>query len=116
MAETLPVSVTEAFALALEDAQAAGEPVADIAAAMADGEVIKAEITEDAGVGQTIEITAEPETTEAMTEFMDATAEATEAMAAPDAEAQPEDSEPTKKPTHKGKGKKAAAATENETK
>lgn len=36
-----PASVAEAFAQALEDAEAAGEPVADIAAAMADGEVIK---------------------------------------------------------------------------
>jgi hypothetical protein len=31
----------EAFVQALEDAQAAGGPVADIAAAMADGEAIK---------------------------------------------------------------------------
>lgn len=39
--EALPTSVMEEFVQALEDAQAAGEPVAEIAAAMADGEIIK---------------------------------------------------------------------------
>ena len=37
----------EAFAQALEDAQAAGEPVAGIVTAMADGEAIKAKVVED---------------------------------------------------------------------
>lgn len=105
VAEALPVSVTEAFAQALEDAQAAGEPVADIAAAMADGEAIKAEIVELEGEGRLVVITVEPEETAV-------TPEATEATV--DAEAQPEDNEPTKKPTRKGKGKKGVAATEDE--
>ena len=99
--EGLPTSVAEAFAQALEDAQAAGEPVADIAAAMADGEAIKAEIIEDEGEGQLIVITAEPET---MPESVEATEEA---------ETRPEDSEPTKKPARKGKGKKDASSTED---
>ena len=105
--EALPKSVAEAFAQALEDAQAAGEPVADIAAAMADGEAIKAEIIENEGEGRLVVITVEPEAMEAMPEPVAATAEA---------EAQPEDSEPAKKPARKGKGKKGAATTEDETK
>ena len=96
--EALPTSVAEAFAQALEDTQAAGEPVADIAAAMADGEAIKVEVIEDEGEGRLLVITAEPEATEATAE----------------AEAQPEDSEPAKKPARKCKGKKGAAATEDE--
>ena len=122
--EALSTSVAEAFAQALEDAQAAGEPVAEIAEAMADGEIIKAEITEVEGAGQLIVITAETEATEApespesMPEAMEATAEAiTEATEAPvDTETQPEDSEPAKKPARKGKGKKGMAATEDESK
>ncbi len=97
-AEAIPASVAEAFAQALEDAQAAGEPVTDIAAAMVDGEAIKAEIVELEGEGRLIVITVEPEATEAKAE----------------AEAQPEDNEPAKRPAHKGKGKKGAAATEDE--
>jgi len=95
--EALPASVAEELTQALEDAQAAGEPVADIAAAMADGEAIKAEIIEDAGAGQLIVITAEPEATKATAE----------------AEAQPENSEPAKKPARKGKGKKGAALADS---
>jgi hypothetical protein len=102
--EALSTSVMEAFAQALEDAQAAGEPVAEIAAAMADSEIIKAEIIEDAGAGQLIVITAEPEATEAIPEPVGAAAEAA---------AQPEDSEPAKKPARKGKDKKGAAPTED---
>jgi hypothetical protein len=102
--EALPTSAAEAFAQALEDAQTAGEPVADIAAAMVDGEAIKAEIVEIEGEGRLVVITVEPEATEAMPEATKATAEA---------EAQPEDSEPTKKPVRKGKGKKGAASTED---
>ena len=94
--EALPISAVEAFAQALEGAQAAGEPVADIAAAMADGEAIKAEIIGDEGEGRLVVITVEPEATEVAAE----------------AEAQPEESEPAQKPVRKGKGKKGAAATE----
>ena len=102
--EALPTSVAEAFAQALEDAQAAGEPVADIAAAMADDEAIKAEIIEVEGEGRLVVITVEPGDTAAMLEATEATAEA---------EAQPEENEPAKKPARKGKGKKGAAATED---
>ncbi len=63
--EALPTSVVEAFAQALDDAQAAGEPVADIVATMADGEAIKAEIIEDGSEGRFIVIMAEPEAPEA---------------------------------------------------
>lgn len=101
--EALPTSVAEAFAQALEDAQASGEPVAEITAAMADGEAIRAEIIEDEGEGRLVVITVEPEETVAMPETTEATAEA---------EAQPEENEPAKKPARKGKGKKGAAATE----
>ena len=81
--EALPASVAEELTQALEDAQAAGEPVADI--------------VEDAGAGQLIVITAEPEATKATAE----------------AEAQPENSEPAKKPARKGKGKKGAALADS---
>ena len=101
----LPTSVAEAFAQALEDAQAAGEPVAAIAAVMADGEAIKAEIIEDEGEGRLDVITVEHEETAAMPEATETTAVA---------EARPEDNEPAKKPARKGKGKKGAAATEYE--
>ena len=106
--EVIPASVVEAFAQALEDEQAAGEPVAEIAEVMADGEII-----EDAGEGQLIVITAEPEARESMPEPVEAIAEAT---AEPEADAQPEDSEPAKKPARKGKGKKGAASTVDESK
>ena len=107
--EALPTSVMEAFAQALEDAQAAGEPVAEIAATMADAQSIKTEIIEDEGEGWLLIITAEPESMEAL--------EAPEATDAPEeAEAQPEDSEPAKKPACKGKGKKGTVATEDKSK
>ncbi len=83
----------------LEDAQAAGEPVADIAAAVADGEAIKAEIITVEGEGRLVVITVEPEAMEAMPEPVEATTEA---------EVQPEDSEPAKKPARKDKGKRGA--------
>ena len=102
--EDLLESVMEAIAQALEDAQAAGEPVADIAAAMADGEAIKAEIVEFEGEGRLVVITVEPEETAATPEATEATEEA---------EAQPEDSEPAQKPARKGRGKKGAASTED---
>ncbi|MEA4898516.1 MAG: hypothetical protein VB115_09750 [Christensenellaceae bacterium] len=108
--EGLPASVMEAFAQALEDAQAAGEPVAEIAEAMADGEIIKAEIIEDTGAGQLIVITAEQE---AMPEPVETIAEATETPVEPEAEVQPEDNVPAKKPTRKGKGKKDTVATDS---
>ena len=91
--EGLPVSVIEVFAQALEDAQAAGEPVTDMAAAMVDGEAIKAEIIGDEATGRVLVITAEPEGTEAM--------------------AQPESDVPAKKPVGKGRGKKGTATTES---
>lgn len=102
--EALPVSVAEAFAQALKDAQVTGEPVAGIAAAIADGEAIKAEIIEVEGEGRLVVITVEPEETAAIPEATEATVET---------EAQPEDSEPAKKPARKGKGKKGAASTED---
>lgn len=111
--EALPASVVEAFVQALEDAQAAGEPVADIAAAMADGEIIRTEIIEDANAGQLIVITAELEATEAMPEPVETIAEATETPVEPEAEVQPEDSASAKKPTRKGKGKKDTVATDS---
>ncbi|MEA5069844.1 MAG: hypothetical protein VB067_12690 [Christensenellaceae bacterium] len=61
----------------------------DIAAAMADGATIKAEVIGDEGEGRPVVIAVEPEETEAMPEPVEATAEA---------EAQPEDSEPARKP------------------
>ena len=129
--EIIPASVVEAFTQALEDAQAAGEPVAEIAAAMADGQIITTEIIEDEGEGRLLIITAEPEATaeaitEATTDAPDAPdaiiAEAVEEVedttteALVEAEMQPEDSEPAKKPARKGKGKKGAASTEDESK
>ena len=92
-AEALPASVAEAFAQALEDAQAAGEPVADIAAAMADGETIKAEIIEDEATDRVVMITAEPESNEATV--------------------QPESELPAKKPARMGKAKKRVAAADS---
>ena len=77
-AEAFPTSVAEAFAQALEDAQAAGEPVAEIAAAMAGSEIIQAEITDVEGEGRLVVITVEPEETAAIPEVTKATAEAEE--------------------------------------
>ena len=87
--EALPASVVEAFAQALEDAQATG----DIAAAMADGATIKAEVIEDGSEGRLLMITTEPVNTEAT--------------------ALPVSDVPAKKLARKGKGKKGAAATED---
>jgi len=101
-AEALPAETMEALAQALEDAQTAGEPVADIAAAMADGEAIKTEIIEGEAMDRVLVITAEPESAEA-------TAQPENAEAA----AQPESDVPTKKPAPKGKGKKGAAPVDN---
>ncbi len=91
--EGLPTSVAEAFAQALEGAQAAGEPVADIAAAMADGEAIKAEIIKGEGEGRLLVITAEPESSEVTTPL--------------------ESDIPAKKPASKGKGKKGAETADS---
>ncbi len=103
--EALPVSVVEAFAQALENTQAAGESVADIAAAMANGEVIEDEVIGDESKGRLIVITAEPVEAEAMPEPVEATAEPV---------TQPKDREPAKRLTRKGKGKKDAAPAEDE--
>ena len=102
VAEALPISVTEAFAQALEDAQAAGEPVADIAAAMVDGQVIKSEIIEGEATGRVLVITAEPESA-------DAAAHPESAEAA----AQPESDVPAKKPAPKGRATKSAAPVDS---
>ncbi len=91
-AEALPASAVEAFAQALEDAQATGEPMTDIAAAMADGEAIKTEIIKGEGKGQLLVITSEPERTETKT--------------------QAESDVPAKKPVNKGRGKKGATTKE----
>ena len=99
--EGLPASVAEAFAQALEDAQAADEPKAAIAAAVADDEAIKAEIVEHEGEGRLVVITVGPEET--------VLSEATETTA--EAEAQPEIDVPARKQALKCKGKKSAAAT-----
>jgi len=109
--EALPTSVAEAFAQALEDAQAAGEPVTDIVAAMADGEAIKAEIIEVEGEGRLVVIAVEPEAME-VPQAPESIPEVVEATV--DAEAQPEDSELAKKPTRKGR--KGAENTANESK
>ena len=86
--EALPATVAEVFAWALEDAQVAGEPVVDKAAAIVDGKLIKAKIFGYEATGQMLVITPEPESTE------DTTPSDDNALA--------------KKPVHKGK--KGAAA------
>jgi len=91
--EFMSASVVEAFTQALEDAQAAGEPVAEIAAAMADGEDIKVEIIGDEATGRVRVITAESESTEIM--------------------AQSDSDAPAKKPACKGKRKKGTTTTDN---
>ena len=91
--KVLPTLVVEAFTQALEEAQATGEPVAEIAAAMVDVETIKSEIIEGGSEGRPLVITAEPENTETTM--------------------QPESDVPAKKPTGKGRGKKGAASTED---
>ena len=102
--KALPEAMVEAFAHMLENAQATGKPVADIAAAMVDGEAIKAEIVELEGEERLVVITVEPEAMEAMPEPLEATTEA---------KVQPEDSKPAKKPVRKYKGKKSAASMED---
>ena len=64
-AEVLPAETMEALAQALEDAQAAGEPVDALAEAAENGEAIKAGIIGDEATGRVLVITAEPESTEA---------------------------------------------------
>ena len=93
-AEALPAETIQTLAHALEDAQTAGEPVADIAAAMADGEAIRTEIFEDEATGRVLVITAEPESTEAT--------------------AQPESEVQAKKPAGKGRGKKGTSTTSSD--
>ena len=105
--------MAEEFAQALEDAQAAGERVADIVAAIADGEDIKAGIIEVEGEGRLLIITAEPEATAKAS--AEATTEAS-VEASVEAEAQPEDCESANKPARKGKGKKGAATSEDDSK
>lgn len=60
--------------------------------------------------------TRKPLTQEAQPQDEQATAALLTPVAEAFAQAQPEDSEPAKKPTRKGKGKKGAAATEDESK
>lgn len=67
MTEALPAPVAEIITCTLEDTQAAGEPVADIAKAMADGEGIKSDIIEDGSEELLPVIKAEPECIEEMT-------------------------------------------------
>lgn len=102
--EAQPAETMDALEQALEDAQMAGEPVAEIAVAMEDGETIKPEIVELEGEGRPAVITAEPEEKAAMPEATEATAEV---------ELQAEDNEPAQKPARKGKGKKGAASMED---
>ncbi len=93
--EALPVTVVGAFAQTLEDVQAAGEPVADIVAAMTDSEEIKAEIIKGESEGQLVFITVEQE-------------------AMGEAEVKPDDNALAKKLARKRK--KGATATEDESK
>ena len=86
--------MVEAFAQTLEDAQAAGELVAEIAVAMADGQIIKTKIIEDEDEGRLVVITVEPESTGAAVQ-------------------QPENAVPAKKTAGKGRGKKSATSTED---
>ena len=114
-AEARPTSVVEAFIQGLENTQATGELVADIAAVMADGEAIKAESIEDGDEGGLFVITAEREgtaATDAMADDLEPTLEAVSAAG----NAQPKDNKPNKKPTSKGKCKKGTASTEDASK
>ena len=65
LTDTLPVDTMEALALALEDAQAAGEQVDALAEAATYGEAIKAEIIGDEATDRILVITAEPASIEA---------------------------------------------------
>ena len=96
-AGSLPVETVEALEQALEDAQAAGELVNALAEAVTNGETIMTEIIGDEGEGRLVVITVKPEVTEAAVE----------------AEAQPKDNKPSKKPKSKDKGKKSVTATED---
>jgi hypothetical protein len=102
--EALSAETAEALAQAHEGARAVGEPVSDVEAAIAGGEVPKAEIIGDIATGRVLVITAESEAMEAMRESVEATSEA---------EAQPESDVPAKKPVPKGKSKKGAATTDS---
>jgi hypothetical protein len=92
-AETLNGDTMRALAQALEEAQAAGEPVDALVEAVGNGEVIEAENIGDEATGRVLVITAKPECIEATV--------------------QPESDVRAKKPVGKGrgKGKKCAAAT-----
>ena len=92
-AVALSAETVEALAQALEDAQAAGEPVVAITEAAANGEAIKTEIIEDEAAGQVLVISVGSECTEAA--------------------AQPENAPPAIKPVPKGKGKKGAATSDS---
>ena len=83
----------EALAQALEDAQAAGEPVDALAEAVANGDAIKTEIIGDEATSRVLVITAEPECIEAT--------------------AQPERDVPAKMPAGKSRGKKGTAAMDS---
>ena len=91
--EAFSVSAVEAFAQTPEDAQATAGLVAEIMAAIADGEAINAEIAEGSSEGRLLVITAEQDNTETI--------------------AQPEDNVPVKKPVGRGRVKKGAATTES---
>ena len=65
-ADSLPDESVEALAQALEDAQAADEPVGDLANTVANDEAIKAEISGDEAMGRVLVITAESGSTETM--------------------------------------------------
>jgi hypothetical protein len=93
-AETLNGDTMGALAQALDEAQAAGDPVDALVEAVGNGEAITAEIIEDEGTDRVLVLTAETERIEAT--------------------ARPESDVPAKKPAPKGKSKKGAAATEDE--
>ncbi|MGJ4849419.1 hypothetical protein ACH6CV_04130 [Bacillota bacterium Meth-B3] len=92
-AESLPAETVEALAQALEDAQAAGEPVDALAEVVANGETIKTEIIGDEATGRVLVITMESESNEATP--------------------QPENNVLAKKPSGKGRGKKGTAVTDS---
>ena len=91
--EAPPEGTMEALAQALDDAQAAGEPVDALAETAANGEAIKAETFGDETASQESAIVAEPESAEAA--------------------AQPENDVPIKKPAPKGKSKKGVVTADN---
>lgn len=90
--ENLSGLVAEEFTQALEDAQTVGEPMADIAAAIAEGEAIMDEV-EDDGEDKLSKLTIETMETAAIV--------------------QPENIFSTNKQKHHGKGKKGVIATDS---